>query len=242
VKVEKIVQVVLGPVCGNGICEKGETTPFCLAQDCGSPCPEDCDGNERKIDEVSLSCNSDNDCFLRDNDLGFGCCWTGACKSIDYSLDNYIAVNKESFIELRSLSCPIGDLWSAHTSEEKTLKYQTCGPAPGCPNKITNIDFIARCINNVCEKIPKGDSTCGNGVCEEAEDENNCSIDCPLQWDYVISGVTPVCNSYSPNCEEGIKRRVSCSEAEKDNICNYNLPSGCQPLICRIPYSGPLPA
>ena len=41
------------PVCGNGDCEKGESPPYCKAQDCGVPCPKDCGSPE---------CNSNNDC------------------------------------------------------------------------------------------------------------------------------------------------------------------------------------
>ncbi len=110
---------------------------------------------ERIIDQVATNCNSDSDCLIIDKNLGFSCCWAGSCSSVDLSRDKWIAVNIESFLELRKLSCPSGDIWIPETSEEKTQKDQACGDPPGCPNLIINDNFIARCIDNVCEKVPK---------------------------------------------------------------------------------------
>lgn len=105
--------------------------------------------------KISISCNSDSDCRLINKNLGFRCCWSGACGSVDYSLDKYISVNVKSFLELRDKNCP---------SEE------TCGPAPGCPTQIINNNFAAKCVNNICQKIPKENT--GNLKPQEITEED----------------------------------------------------------------------
>ena len=55
--------------------------------------------------EVSIQCNSDDDCFLINKETGLGCCWESACESIEYSLDKYIAVNRDLFFEMRTKTC-----------------------------------------------------------------------------------------------------------------------------------------
>ena len=96
---------------------------------------------------VSLKCNSDEECILINKDLGFSCCWEGACEEIDYSLDRYVAVNQDSFHSLRIKECP----WV----EDKAKRYEKCGPAPGCPVALINDNFVAKCVNNICTKAPK---------------------------------------------------------------------------------------
>ena len=95
-------------------------------------------------EKVSLKCDSDEDCALTNKDLGFSCCWEGVCDSIDYSLEKYVAVNEESFLELRSKSCP----WV----EDKARRYEVCGPAPSCPSAIVNDTFASKCVSNICKK------------------------------------------------------------------------------------------
>jgi hypothetical protein len=87
-----------------------------------------------------MSCLIDDDCQLINKDLRFSCCWAGACEPIDYSLDTWIAVNKDWFAEQRATECP--------TPED-------CGPAPMCAVRAINENFRAQCINSVCHKAPK---------------------------------------------------------------------------------------
>jgi hypothetical protein len=87
-----------------------------------------------------VSCRTDDDCLLINEDLGFSCCWVGACEPIDYSLDKWIAVNKDWFAEQRATDCP---------------PPEECGPAPMCAVRAINENFRAQCMNSVCQKVPK---------------------------------------------------------------------------------------
>jgi|GEM_PF-4673618 len=107
------------------------------------------------FNQISINCSADDDCMLINKELGFRCCWAGACEEIDYSLDKYISVNKESFLKLRTENCLEGDVWQATTSEEKIREDEVCGPPPLCPTRIINDNFIAQCVNNTCQKVPK---------------------------------------------------------------------------------------
>ena len=93
--------------------------------------------------EISLICKIDTDCTIINKEMGYRSCWPGACEQADYSLNKYIAVNKESFKIYR----------------ESELKFrpsnEECGPMPGCPTAIINIDFDAKCVNERCKKISR---------------------------------------------------------------------------------------
>ena len=87
-----------------------------------------------------VSCRIDDDCQLINEELGFSCCWAGACEAIDYSLDKWIAVSKDWFAEQRAANCP---------------PPEECGPAPMCAVRAINENFEAQCMNNVCQKVPR---------------------------------------------------------------------------------------
>ena len=87
---------------------------------------------------VSQVCKVDGDCMLINTELGFGCCYAGYCDGIDYSLEKWIAVRTGSFNSVHSNYCT-----------------QKCGPAPGCPTRLINGNFEAKCINNTCVKMSK---------------------------------------------------------------------------------------
>lgn len=91
--------------------------------------------------DISLTCIADADCQLINSDHGIQCCWEGACEPVDYSEENWIAVNRESYQAAQWNICP--------RSEE-------CGPAPGCPVHVVNDRFEAKCVENVCRKMAKG--------------------------------------------------------------------------------------
>ncbi len=90
--------------------------------------------------ELSVYCKVDDDCILINKELDYRLCWRDACKGVDYSLDKYIAVNKLSGEEFIGKNRP---------TEER------CGPAPACPSFIINDNFVAKCIDNICKKVPK---------------------------------------------------------------------------------------
>ena len=85
-----------------------------------------------------ISCQQDDDCQLIRNDYGFSCCYIGACMTVDYSENNWIAVKRDWFEQGRKQFCP---------------SVEECGPAPMCPDMIKNGNYEAQCINNQCEKI-----------------------------------------------------------------------------------------
>ena len=86
-----------------------------------------------------LSCSSNADCVLVNSDLGYACCWIGACDHKDYSESKWVAVNKDKFSSERSLNCQ---------------KPEDCGPAPGCSVMVLD-NYEAKCIESKCQKVIK---------------------------------------------------------------------------------------
>jgi len=124
---------------------------------------------------IDTNCNSDEDCGIINKDLGLSCCYAGACDIVDYSKDNYVAVNSLSYEILRDLKCPL---------------KEDCGPAPFCPTQIINENSYGKCVNNICEKSigirpaepnenseitqgAKGQVLYGEGDCMPPINENN---------------------------------------------------------------------
>lgn len=89
--------------------------------------------------EISRECGADKDCVLVNKQLNYSSCWPEACEEIDYSLSRYVAVNEESFKDFKENTGPSRD---------------ECGPQPLCPIKIVNDNFTARCVDNICVKVP----------------------------------------------------------------------------------------
>ncbi|MEW6295310.1 MAG: hypothetical protein AB1467_03360 [Candidatus Diapherotrites archaeon] len=159
------------------------------------------------INNLSIQCSTDNDCLLIDRDVNFKACWPVACLEVDYSLDKWIAVNKNSFETFKL--------------QQAGFRPSDCGPDPGCPIKLINDNYEARCIDKICKKlpicIPEGESyavvpgakpccegltaigcskpdannncppacvgasyctKCGDGVCDARENKCNCPADC----------------------------------------------------------------
>ncbi|MEM4366749.1 MAG: hypothetical protein QW035_01300 [Candidatus Anstonellales archaeon] len=101
--------------CATGFCKEGVCSTF----------------------QPSFSCSADSDCILINQENKLGCCWAGYCDAIDYSKEEWIAVNKQWFSSERELYCP---------PEEE------CGPSPECPTVVVNSSYEAKCIEGVCEK------------------------------------------------------------------------------------------
>ncbi|MFH0884697.1 MAG: hypothetical protein V1861_03225 [Candidatus Micrarchaeota archaeon] len=89
--------------------------------------------------DTNLSCVSDADCLLVNSELGFSCCWAGACEPIDYSQDKWIAINRAWYEAGRASYCPV---------------EKDCGPAPGCAVQSINENYMANCSANKCTKLP----------------------------------------------------------------------------------------
>lgn len=95
------------------------------------------------VNNINTQCSIDDDCTLINKDINYQACWPGRCETIDYLLDKYIAVNKKAFEEFRLQEA------NSRPSDEE------CGPAPLCPVQLLNDNFIAKCIDNVCQKVSK---------------------------------------------------------------------------------------
>jgi hypothetical protein len=78
--------------------------------------------------------------MLIDKELGFKCCYAGACKPLDHSLDSWVSVNRTWFSGIRAQHCP---------------PPAECGPAPLCAVQVVNDSFHAKCISGMCTKAPK---------------------------------------------------------------------------------------
>ena len=87
------------------------------------------------------SCRVDDDCILINQERGFNCCYVSQCDSVDYSLSNWIAVNKDWFVNGKEKNCP--------------SVVDGCGAAPMCVPVIVNDRFEAVCRSNKCEKTVK---------------------------------------------------------------------------------------
>lgn len=111
------------------------------------------------IKQIKTTCGTDEDCQLINQKLGFSCCWAGACERIDYSLDKWIAVNRESFEQLRKNGCP---------------PAEKCGPPPLCNPKPINDKLTAKCIDGKCQKAPREETptTAVKDIVELCETEN----------------------------------------------------------------------
>ena len=92
---------------------------------------------------ISLICEIDSECIIVNREMSYRGCWPGACAQVDYSLDKYIGVNKESYEKYK----------------ESELKFrpsmEKCGLRPGCPTSLINGNFDVKCVNEQCKKIPK---------------------------------------------------------------------------------------
>jgi hypothetical protein len=96
-----------------------------------------CDHGACKQVVLDASCKIDEDCKLVNKNLNYACCWAGVCDEVDYSKDNWVAVNKDLFSAERSQTCPA---------------KSSCGPTPGCPREIINDAYQARCSSGQCVK------------------------------------------------------------------------------------------
>jgi hypothetical protein len=88
---------------------------------------------------IDYTCNEETDCQLVNRLNGFSCCWKGACDKIDYTVGQWIPVNKDWYKRQRTQKCP---------------KEADCGPAPECPTQQPTGDYKSTCMNSKCVKVP----------------------------------------------------------------------------------------
>ena len=189
------------------------------------PCPQ-INENDVLINNniVSISCNVDNDCQLTSNAVNFICCGFSGCGKPNYESDEWLAVNKKSFEELK----------------DKTCNEKSCKELPLCAVEDNN-DFIAKCVNNICKKIEQGGGTlngkvilstgncqpmaCVNPPCEPG----SCSIIAVSREVYVtnVTGLKLMDGSYLKNfLEQNAPKIIKRTKSNSDGTYIINLPVG----------------
>lgn len=83
------------------------------------------------------SCQQDNDCSLAIKDSWSSCNLGENCQPIDYSQDQWVGINASWYQQTRNTNCP-------------PAKY----PGRGCFPKPINDQYVAKCVQNICTKIP----------------------------------------------------------------------------------------
>jgi len=101
--------------------------------------------------QAATTCRSDEDCILFDNGLKENACWS--CESIDYSQDSWVGANEASYDEFSSVL--------------NEYRQKSCGPMPGCPITITNINYQAKCVDNACKKVDVDEQETDNLECAQ---------------------------------------------------------------------------
>jgi len=107
--------------------------------------------NKVAKDELAR-CNANEDCIIVNEETMLNCCRSG-CDEVDYSLDNYIAVNGEALNKKISEKCYGG--YDIGSSEAKQIQIEKCGPVPGCSVFVKNGYYEAKCITGACKKVLK---------------------------------------------------------------------------------------
>lgn len=86
------------------------------------------------------TCAVDSDCQMVNQFVGLGCCYAGQCDPIDYSQENWIAVNAKSFSAEQTKFCPA---------------KSTCGTPPACPSTIKPSNYVVACQQGACVKTER---------------------------------------------------------------------------------------
>jgi V8-like Glu-specific endopeptidase len=149
----------VGPVCGNGSCESGESKQSCPA-DCGTAGPVCGDG---KCEGTESYSNCSKDCPPPS-------CGDGKCEAPETSESCVADCNSSS-----TPVCGDGKCQAPETSESCPADCNSSSN-PVCGNgKCEAGESVQSCAPD-CN--PNNLPTCGNGYCEQGETPTKCSEDC----------------------------------------------------------------
>jgi hypothetical protein len=240
---------ICGPVCGDTICERGETWPEC------PECPEviTCPGVGDCCDtHLSNGCN-DEECCVDVCDADPSCCqsgWDAICVGEAKSLcpdlckptcGDTICEPGESWPECPECppvdACPgVGDCCESHASigcSDETCCDAVCDIDPFCCES----EWDNGCVNLVGDECPDlCGPTCGDTICERGETWPECPecppvINCPGEGDCCEAHREAGCNDRDC-CDAVCSSDPSCCESTWDASCAIEADQvcgGCDP-------------
>jgi hypothetical protein len=108
-------------------------------------CPELKDYITVNNKTISLKCDIDSDCVLLNSYNVLDCCSTIFC-GINYSKSYWVAMNSVSAVQSQKENC---------RGFERSNCPQYVPPAEGVCGQYEDLNYIAKCINNKCQKVHK---------------------------------------------------------------------------------------
>ncbi len=173
-------------LCPDGVTTLGRVPPDCEFAEC----PESKDYVLINNQKVSLNCEKADDCrIVNINRKGF-CCHD--CENIDYSKENWVAVNTKSYGILSNAECPPDPVCAA------------------CIGKIINTNFTAKCVDNLCSKVLINQPKCEWLNADTCDRSCKSDTDCKQSLGYCVNvnenvylprGVSPVYEIHKCKCE-----------------------------------------
>jgi hypothetical protein len=94
---------------------------------------------------ISSRCDTDSDCVLLSSYNVLDCCSNIFC-GVNYSKSYWIAINSISAAQAQKENC---------RDFERSNCPQYVPPAEGSCEKYEDLNYIAKCINNLCQKVHK---------------------------------------------------------------------------------------
>ena len=219
--------VALGPVCGNGMCEAGETAENC-GQDCKTTGPV-CGNGFCEVGETTESCSKD--CKPTTPVCGNGMCEAGettanCLKDCPASGGDSSCVGK---CGSKATTCYCDDactkagdcctdykaVCGGTTCTPKCTATTVCGTADGCNGTCPGTCTAGLVCNSQKVCVPNT-AKCGNGVCEAGENTTSCPADCKT----AAGSCSGLCGKASSGCycDTQCKSSNDCC-ADYDKFC-----------------------